>query len=84
MTNIEHAAVFLRVPMSGTDWLDAMIIEARRWDAAQAALEGLLMQPAEEDVGLDRFAAASIECANAFTRQMKESISRNSPISPKT
>ena len=34
----EHAAIHLRVPMSGNAWLDAMITEARRWDAAIAAL----------------------------------------------
>ena len=71
MTNIEHAAVFLRVPMSGTDWLDAMIIEARRWDAAVQCLPRNVSE-------------VSVQCANALTCQMKESIPRNSPISPKT
>ena len=38
----EHAAISMRVPMSGDPELDAMIREARRWDMATAAHQGLL------------------------------------------
>lgn len=38
LTKREHAAIALRVPMSGDPELDAMILEARRMDAAEAAL----------------------------------------------
>lgn len=37
----EHAAITLRVPSSGTPWLDAMIRESRRRDAAQTAMQGI-------------------------------------------
>lgn len=42
LTAAEYAAIALKVPDSGTDWLDAMILESRRMDAAQAALGGIL------------------------------------------
>ncbi len=42
LTKQEHAAIALRVPMSGDPELDAMIREARRLDAAQAAMQGFL------------------------------------------
>lgn len=32
LTKREHAAISLRVPRSGNAELDAMILEARRWD----------------------------------------------------
>ena len=40
MTLREHAAIKLRVPNSGTEWLDEMIREARRLDLAGQALAG--------------------------------------------
>lgn len=39
----EHAAITLRVPDSGQPWLDDMIGDARRWDAAQAIAAGLIV-----------------------------------------
>jgi hypothetical protein len=36
----EYAAITLRVPNSGTDWLDDMIRESRRMDFAGQALAG--------------------------------------------
>jgi hypothetical protein len=42
MTLREYAAIKLRVPDSGTDWLDDMIREARRMDYAGQALVGFL------------------------------------------
>lgn len=41
----EHAAITLRVPMSGDPELDAMISEARRLDAAEMAMQGFLSSP---------------------------------------
>jgi len=40
-TKLQDAAIRLRVPRSGTPWLDDMIREARRLDASEAALTGL-------------------------------------------
>ena len=42
MTLRQYAAIHLRVPNSGDDWLDDMIAKARRVDAAEKAMQGLL------------------------------------------
>jgi hypothetical protein len=42
MTLREYAAIKLRVPDSGTDWLDDMIREARRMDYAGQAMAGVV------------------------------------------
>lgn len=65
LTAREHAAIHLRVPMSGNPWLDAMITEARRWGAAQAAM------PSYYDQDRISCISKSIGDANALTRQMK-------------
>ena len=44
MTMRQYAAIHLRVPNSGADWLDDMIAEAREMDAAERAMQGLLAQ----------------------------------------
>lgn len=41
LTARQHAAIALRVPDSGTDWLDAMIRTSLRNEFAAQALEGL-------------------------------------------
>ena len=38
----QYAAIKLKVPDSGIDWLDAMIIESQRDDIAAKALSGSL------------------------------------------
>ena len=37
-----NAAIRLGVPQSGTPWVDVMIRESMRWDAAVAAMQGML------------------------------------------
>ena len=49
---IAYAAIQLRVPMSGAPWLDAMIREARRMDAAEKAMQGFIARAAK-DVGIE-------------------------------
>jgi hypothetical protein len=49
MTLREYAAIKLRVPDSGTDWLDDMIREARRMDYAGQALAGIIAHPSNQD-----------------------------------
>lgn len=44
LSAIAHAAIHLRVPMSGINWLDDMIREARRMGAAEKAMQGLLVR----------------------------------------
>ena len=43
MTMRQYAAIHLRVPNSGADWLDDMITEARKMDAAERAMQGLIV-----------------------------------------
>jgi hypothetical protein len=38
----EYAAIKLKVPDSGTDWLDGMILESLRNDLAAKAMQGLM------------------------------------------
>lgn len=40
-----YAAIKLRVPDSGEEWLDEMIRKANRRDAAQSAMQGLAANP---------------------------------------
>jgi hypothetical protein len=42
LTARQRAAIDLRVPDSGEEWLDKMIIKARRFDLAGHALAGIL------------------------------------------
>ncbi len=53
MTLRQYAAIKLRVPNSGTDWLDEMIEKSLRDEVAGKAMQGLMgrvwgNQPAEE------------------------------------
>lgn len=41
----EYAAIKLRVPDSGTEWLDAMIRKSLRDELAAKAMQGLLANP---------------------------------------
>lgn len=45
MTLRQYAAIKLKVPDSGTDWLDAMITKSVRDDFATKAMQGLLSHP---------------------------------------
>ena len=45
ITLVQHAAIKLKVPRSGLDWLDEMIIESRRMDYAGQALGGWMANP---------------------------------------
>ena len=53
MTMRQYAAIHLRVPNSGADWLDDMIAEAREMDAAERAMQGLLAQSCGTALGSD-------------------------------
>lgn len=41
----QYAAIHLRVPNSGTDWLDAMIVEAKRDELAAKAMQAYFTDP---------------------------------------
>lgn len=47
LTKREHAAIALRVPMSGDEDIDAMIRAANRKELAATAMQGLLASPIE-------------------------------------
>ena len=44
MTLREYAAIELRIPDSGVDWLDEMIAKAERRDIATKAMQGLIIK----------------------------------------
>ena len=52
MTLRQYAAIKLRVPESGTDWLDDMIRKSNRDYFAAAALQGLM---ASREISLDEY-----------------------------
>lgn len=41
----QYAAIKLRVPNSGTDWLDAMVVEAKRDELAAKAMQAYFTDP---------------------------------------
>jgi prophage regulatory protein len=45
MTLRQYAAIKLKVPDSGTDWLDEMIVKSLRNDFAAKAMQGLIADP---------------------------------------
>jgi len=62
----QHAAIALRVPTSGTPWLDDMIREARRLDASEAALQGWLATFGEATPNPERCARFARELGEAL------------------
>lgn len=73
MTLRQYAAIKLKVPDSGTDWLDEMITESRCRDAAEKALAALIHSaPSGTTFGTSHdvtnlvFANASYALANAM------------------
>ncbi len=46
LTKREYAAIHLKVPDSGSEWLDGMIVKSLRDDDARATLGGLFARPA--------------------------------------
>ncbi|MDV7391885.1 hypothetical protein RZS08_11045 [Arthrospira platensis SPKY1] len=45
MTLRQYAAIHLKVPNSGTDWLDEMIVESNRNELAARAMQGYASDP---------------------------------------
>lgn len=65
MTLREYAAIKLKVPSSGNEWLDNMIIESRCADFAAKALQGMLADPDWDD-DIYGFAASAYAHADAM------------------
>lgn len=69
MTLRQYAAIKLKVPNSGTDWLDAMIVESQRDKFAEKAMQGLLASDVQAK--LNDFAKYSYEIADAMLEARK-------------
>ena len=65
MTLRQYAAIKLRVPESGTDWLDAMIVQSRRDELAESAVLGLLSDT-EVKGTREEFASRAYQMADAM------------------
>ncbi len=73
----EFAAITLRVPNSGTPWIDKMIGEARRMDAAQVAMQALLLkggmgQSLGDAAVIDNYTSAAIAASDSMARQLSK------------
>lgn len=66
MTLREYAAIKLRVPDSGTDWLDEMIRKSVRDEFAAKAMQSLLV--ADGTIDFDFRAKEAYEMADAMLR----------------
>lgn len=67
----QYAAIKLRVPSSGTDWLDDMIRESLRNELAAKAMQAVPMpQPSLHDTpyAYDRIASHAYKMADAMLR----------------
>jgi hypothetical protein len=61
LTTRQHAAITLRVPDSGDAALDAMIREARRWDAAAQMAAAYIAHLGAQEIHASKFIS---ECAS--------------------
>lgn len=69
MTLRQYAAIKLKVPNSGTDWLDDMIRESLRDDVAGRALQGLISRNAHI---AERCVRMSQEYADAMLKEREK------------
>lgn len=67
MTLRQYAAIKLRIPDSGTDWLDRMILKAKRDDLAAQAMQGMLAD-SEVKGSPKEFAERAYTLASAMLR----------------
>ena len=65
MTLRQYAAIKLRVPNSGADWLDAMIVEAKRDELAAKAMQSFLLDKDRDSFTFGQWARAAYEMADA-------------------
>jgi len=66
MTMQPYAAIKLKVPDSGTDWLDEMIIKSLRNEFAAKALQGICANGPDTDWTDYRLAAEAYDLADAM------------------
>ncbi len=65
----EYAAIHLRIPDSGIDWLDKMIAKAERQDIAAKAMQGMSANP---EIGFIDISAAANEAYKMADAMLKE------------
>jgi hypothetical protein len=70
MTLREYAAIKLKVPNSGTDWLDEMIRKSLRDEFAAKALQGMIA--AAENYQTHELAQYAYDIADAMLEARKE------------
>ena len=68
MTLRQYAAIKLRVPSSGTDWLDEMIRQSLRDELAGKAMQGLVAGDLRPDVTDDEITEVSYGLADAMLK----------------
>ena len=78
MTLREYASIHLRVPSSGTLWLDEMIRLSLREDFAKSALQGLVAAyaPSESDIVSDSVAETAYKYADAMLAEPRKEVRR--------
>ncbi len=70
LTKRELACIKLRIPKSGDDELDALIIEARRHDDAAKVMQGLLAKDVHNQSKLDMLTELSVTIADALLKRL--------------
>jgi len=68
LTIRQYAAIHLKVPNSGTDWLDDMIREGSRGEMAGRAMQGLLQNPSWDKHSYSELAAGAHGYADAMLK----------------
>jgi hypothetical protein len=68
MTLREYAAIKLKVPDSGTDWLDEMIAKSLRDEVAAKAMQGLVENANWRGMPEDALAKAAYNMADAMLK----------------
>lgn len=68
MTLRQYAAIKLRVPKSGNEWLDDMILDSLRDELAAKAMQGLLTS-VRSDISPDDYATLAYMAADAMLKE---------------
>jgi len=77
LSAVEYAAIHLKVPKSGTPWLDEMIEEANRQDLAGVLMQGMAASVfwsenfTSNEGSIKRVTDVAIQSANILIEQLK-------------
>jgi len=67
----EYAAIHLKVPNSGSDWLDEMIRTSLRNDMVASIMSGLQANIGANDWKQSKFAQITVDTANTLMEKLK-------------